>query len=38
MITVSPKALGEMPAPLDLANLTAEQTALEIKNLKCILR
>jgi len=34
MITVSPKALGDTPAPLDLANLTDEQTALEIKKLK----
>lgn len=33
MITVTPKALGDVPAPLDLANLSPEQTALEIKNL-----
>ena len=33
MITVAPKTIGDVPAPLDLANLTPEQTALEIKNL-----
>lgn len=33
MITVSPKTLGDVPTPLDLENLSAEQTALSINNL-----
>lgn len=33
MISVSPNTLVDAPAPLDLENLTPEQTALEIKDL-----
>ncbi|WP_448213762.1 phosphate ABC transporter ATP-binding protein PstB [Colwellia sp. MEBiC06753] len=33
MIKVTPKTAIDMPAPLDLANLSPEQTALEIQNL-----